>query len=243
MWILLIGCLEPYEPDIGDSEKEFLIVDGIITNQPGPYTVKIFKSNSFNNEDQPVSGLAVSIEEQEGASETLVETTPGIYQTSSIQGVVGNSYRLVINFEGQQYQSTWETILDAPPFDSIYYEYQVRGTTDRENDQEGLQFFVDNRGTEDGTRFYRYEWEETWQFGVRWPSTADYIGNDQAVVTDDPRYICWKTKVSTGINIATTVGLTENVLSGHPLFYASRDEERFTQRYSLLLKQYALEEK
>ena len=238
----LFGCLEPFNPEISDSQDEFLIVDGLITDAQGPYTVKILKTKSFNDDNEFVSGAEVSIEEDEGLIEQLVETDPGIYVTNVLQGITGKSYRLNINYNGQQFQSTWETIETAPEIDRIYYEYEVRGTTDRDNDQEGLQFFVDNQGPENGTRYFRYEWIETWQFGVRWPSTLDYVGNDVAVETSNPLYICWKTRNSTGINIATTVGLTANVLSGHPLLYAPSDEERFTRRYSLLVKQYTMQE-
>lgn len=240
--MVLCGCLEPYSPDIPDSQEEFLIVDGLITDKNGPYTVKILKSSSFDDENEYVSGVEVSIEEMGGTTELLEESSAGIYQTHSLQGVVGNSYRLNLNYNGQQYQSTWEAIYASPAIDSIYSRYEIRGTTDQENDLEGLQFFVDNHGPENGTRHFRYEWTETWEFGVYWPSTMDYLGNDQAAFTTNPRYICWKTRNSTGINIGTTDGLTENILSGHPLVYAPKDEERFTRRYSLLVKQYSLQQ-
>ena len=204
--------------------------------------MKILKTSSFNEENEFVSGAQVSIEENEGSTEQLLESSAGVYETINLQGVTGNSYRLNINYNGQQFQSTWETIYASPVMDSIYFQYEIRGTTDRDNDQEGLQFFVDNHGAENDTRFFRYEWTETWQFGVKWPSTLDYIGNDMAVETSNPLYRCWKTRNSTGINIGTTSGLAENILSGHPLLFAPKDEERFTERYSLLVKQYSLQE-
>lgn len=242
MFIGITGCLEPFNPNIPDSQNEFLIVDGLITDQSGPYTVKIFKSSSFNDENEPVSGAQVSIEEQEGITEFLTETAAGSYETHDLQGITGHSYRLNINYEEQQYQSTWETVYASPAMDSIYFGYEIRGTTDQENDLEGLQFLVDNHGPENGTRYFRYEWTETWQLGVFWRSTEDYIGNDMTVPTSNPRYRCWKTVNSTGINIGTTDNLTENILSGHPLLFAPKNEERFTERYSLLVKQYALQE-
>ena len=238
---IIHGCIEPFNPDIPDSQQEFLVVDGLITDQSGPYTVKILKSSSFNDENDYVSGVEVSIEERDGQTENLVETSAGIYQTINLQGVIGNSYRLHINYNGQQYQSTWETIYASPTIDSIQYQYEIRGTTDKDNDLEGLQFFVDNHGPENGIRYFRYEWIETWQIGVYWPSTMDYIGNDESVPTANPLFRCWKTRNSTGINIGSTKGLAQNVLSSHPLLFAS-EEERFTRGYSLLVKQYALEE-
>ena len=243
--LLLLGiaaCIEPFNPDIPDSQQGFLIVDGSITDSPGPYTVKIWQARSFNDDNQPVSGVQVSIEEREGSIESLVETSSGVYETSTLQGVVGNSYRLLLTYEGQQYQSTWETIQASPEIDSIYYQFETRGTADRDIDQTGVQFFIDNNGTENGVRHFRYEWEETWQLGVNWRSGNEYIGNDMVEPTQNPVYTCWRNRSSTSINIATTAGLTQNVLVGHPLDFISSDGERFTERYSILIKQYALME-
>ena len=185
-FIGICGCLEPFNPNIPDSQNDFLIVDGIITDRPGPYTVKILKTNSFNEESEFVSGAEVSIEERDGLTERLVESSTGVYETNSMQGVIGNSYKLNLNYNGQQYQSTWETIYASPAIDSIYFQAETRGTTDKENDQNGLQFFVDNHGAENGIRYFRYEWEETWQLGVQWRSGNDYLGNDTVEPTSNP---------------------------------------------------------
>ncbi|GJM30271.1 MAG: hypothetical protein DHS20C17_29060 [Cyclobacteriaceae bacterium] len=241
--IALIGCLDPYNPDISDGQQAILVVDGIITDQPGPYTVKIMQSSSLNSENIFTQGLEVTIEEENGPSELLVESSPGIYQTNNLQGVVGKSYRLAINNQGQRYESSWETIYASPAIDSIYFEAESRATTDKEIDQTGIQFFVDNHGAENGVRYFRYEWEETWQLGVNWRSGNDYLGNDMVAPTSNPVWRCWKNRSSTSINLGTTQGLSKNVLSGHRLDFIPSNEERFTERYSLLLKQYALQEK
>jgi len=236
------GCLEPFNPNIPDSQNDFLIVDGIITYRPGPYTVKILKTNSFNEESEFVSGAEVSIEERDGLPERLVESSAGVYETNSMQGIIGNSYKLNLNYNGQLYQSTWETIYASPAIDGIYFQAETRGTTDKDLDQNGAQFFVDTHGAENGVRYFRYEWEETWQLGVKWRSGNVYLGNDMVEPTSNPVWRCWKNRSSTSINIGTTIGLTKNVLSGHRLDFIPSSEERFTERYSLLLKQYALQE-
>ena len=241
IFIGLVGCLDPFNPDIPDNQQAFLVVDGIITDSPGPYTVKILQSSSLNDENEPVSGVEVSIEENDGPTELLVENSAGLYQTNTMQGEIGKSYRLTINYQGLQYQSTWETIYASPEIDSIYFQAETRGTTGKGNDQNGVQFFVDNHGAEDEVRHFRYEWEETWQLGVNWRSGNDYLGNDRAEPTSNPVWRCWKNRSSTSINIGTTEGLTKNVLSGHLLEFIPSSEERFTERYSLLLKQYALQ--
>lgn len=236
------GCLEPFNPEVPDGDRDFLVVDGLITDQPGPYTVKIAKSSSLDGEGSNVSGVVVSIEERDGETETLTEIGDGVYETRALQGKTGKSYRLNLNYRETLYQSTWETLLLSPPIDSVYFQIETKGTTDIDNDVEGLQFFLDNQGPDDGTRYFRFELEETWKIGVYWPTVVEYIGDDQTQRTSDPRHTCWKYFKPTSINIATTDGLISNVLSRHKLNFITGIDERFTRRYSLLVKQYAIKE-
>ena len=135
----MYGCVERFIPDIKDSQQQFLVVDGLITDQPGPYYVNITLSSSLDGDNTDVSGVSVSIETDTGESENLNEISPGRYATSSIQGVVGNSYRLNLVYQDTQFQSTWETILSATEIDSVFFEEQERETTDREIEVAGLQ--------------------------------------------------------------------------------------------------------
>jgi len=241
--VCLYSCLEPFNPQLRESESSFLVVDGIITDQPGPYIVKITRSAAIGEETEFVSGVDMSIEEENGVTETLTETSSGIYQTGGIQGKEGKRYRLNFNYLGQQYQSSWQKIYASPVIDSIYYKAEKRGTTDRDNDVYGVQFFIANHGTEDGTKYFRFEWDETWRIGVARGITDDYVGRDSITPTTK-RFIttCWKSAETRSLNLGTTLGLSKNVLSGHKLGFITGEEARFTRKYSTLIKQYTLSE-
>lgn len=243
--ILLFGglsaCLEPFNPRIPDGETNLLVVEGRITNQPGPYTVRISKSAALNAENSFVTEIVnISIEEEDGIIETLIETSPGVYQTILLQGKADKRYRLTFDYLGESYQSTWEKINTPSIIDDISFEVETRETTG--NDLEGAQFYIDSHGEKDGSKYLRYELEETWKIGVSHSSFFDYIGNDNIEVTKNPRHLCWTTGKQPGINLATTEGLSENILSGHLLKFITGANERFTKRYSLLVKQYTLSE-
>jgi len=243
--VLLFSCLEPYEPEIPGGSNIFLVVDGVITNKPGPYTIKMTKSYDLNendSKDTKVTGLTLLIEEENGPIETLIETEEGIYQTNTLQGKTGARYRLTFDYEGNQFQSSWETINSSIPIDSVYYKLETRQTNDRETDITGVQFYIDSHGPSQDATYYRYEWEETWEIGVSYPSYFDYIGNDELILTTDPRHTCWKYNDQSTINIATSDGLSENVISKQQLAFVTGEEERFVEKYSLLVKQFALDE-
>ena len=220
----LYSCLEPFNPKLRESDNNFLVVDGIITDQSGPYTVKITRSAEIGEETEFVSGVDMSIEEENGVLESLTETSNGVYQTDGIQGMEGKRYRLKFNYLGQEYQSSWQKIYASPVIDSIYYKAEKRGTLDKDNDVYGVQFFVARIGVARGI-------------------TDDYVGRDSIPPTTK-RFIttCWKSSETRSLNLGTTLGLSQNVLSGHKLGFITGEEARFTRQYSTLIKQYTLSE-
>ncbi|MEM7109574.1 MAG: DUF4249 domain-containing protein, partial [Bacteroidota bacterium] len=241
---LFQSCLEPFSPDVPDNNENFLVVDATITNQPGPYTVYIRQSTALNGTSPDISGVIVSIEEeQEGITDLLVEVNPGEYQTTFIQGEIGKRYRLNLTFNGRQYQSTWEEIMIPQTIDSIYFEAKTIGTSDRDNDASGLEFFLDTQGSGGEPAYYRFELSETWKFQAPRPSFLDYLGNDMTERAKNPVHTCWSTNDVRRINLANTANLTQNILARHPLRFITGEEDRFTIRYSLLVQQYVISEK
>jgi hypothetical protein len=97
--ILLIsdGCIINYVPKISDYE-EVLVVEGLITDQPGVYTIKISKSQPMWKKQypQPLTGCIVSISDDLGKTYNLKEITSafGIYTTdqANFRGVPGRVY-------------------------------------------------------------------------------------------------------------------------------------------------------
>ena len=110
IYLGISGCIDPFDPEVPENNQAFMVVDGIITDQPGPYTVKISRSTSLKGDSDLVTDAEVSIEVQNGGTETLVETHDGVYETRGLQGETGKSYRLTINSGGQTYRSTWELL-------------------------------------------------------------------------------------------------------------------------------------
>ena len=241
----MVGCLEPFDPDLAENYKNYLVVDGIITDQPGPYIVKINRAvplDQVDYENSAVSGVEVIIEKENGITERLFETNAGIYQTNMIQGEVGKRYRIILTYKGQQYQSTWEKINASAIIDSLYFSVEAKETTDPELDIRGVQFYVDSYGDLNSVRHYRYEWEETWEIGVTHRAYYDYFGNDVYGFTSNPLHRCWKYNSSADIILGTAEGLSEAVITRQEVAFITGEKERFTRKHSLLVQQYALNE-
>ena len=76
------------------------VIEGNVTDQPGPYTVTITKSVNFTQDNiyPTVSGATVVITDNTSlVSDTLKETTPGNYTTSHLVGIPGHQYALYVS--------------------------------------------------------------------------------------------------------------------------------------------------
>lgn len=126
---LLAGCIDPIDFDAVSSDLQ-LVVEGSITNEPGPYTVTLFRTRALKADLDfrlPVPGASIQIMSDAGEEETLVDKGGGIYTTTSIQGVVGRSYSIRIQTDkGRTYESEPELIKAPGQIDSLWFEYEQR---------------------------------------------------------------------------------------------------------------------
>ena len=88
--------------EINDSK---VIIEANITDQPGPYFVKLSKSISINEPNiyPIVSNGSIIISDNMGTKDTLKHTSGGIYKTNRIRGVYGNTYSLEVKVDGKIY--------------------------------------------------------------------------------------------------------------------------------------------
>src|SRR5689334_11624007 len=113
VWILINACVDRLYMDIPVSYVNDLVVEGVITNEPGPYTVTLSRVINIKNDDirppVPVNAKSVTIYDDKGDSEILEPAGDGTYQTKSgrIQGEIGREYHIRIEmYDGSIFEST-----------------------------------------------------------------------------------------------------------------------------------------
>lgn len=98
------ACQKVINVDLNEAAP-LIVIEGLITDMPGPYIVKISKSGSYFN--QPVlplvSDAVATIADDLGNVDTLKETSPGIYLTSKTKGFPGRTYTLKVISEDKEY--------------------------------------------------------------------------------------------------------------------------------------------
>ena len=148
------SCEKVIDIDLA-SVKPQIVIDGTITDQPGPYTVKIKKSGDYFNQGAfpAVTDASVTISDNAGNSETLTEVDNGIYQTTVMQGVPGRTYTLKVIAEGEEYSGT-STMQEAIEIDSLTYEYISGGFGPIE---EGYKIYCHYTATEVNETYCRFK--------------------------------------------------------------------------------------
>jgi hypothetical protein len=120
------ACEKIIDIDLNNSTPQ-LVIEGSITDEPGPYTIKLSKTVNYNEQNTypPVSGAMVIISDNTGVIDTLTETVSGLYQTQNITGIQGNTYTLKVISEGKQYDAVstmpYKVNLDSIQF-NLYTE-------------------------------------------------------------------------------------------------------------------------
>src|SRR5664279_1459377 len=97
--LLLNSCVTQFIPKVNE-DKELLVVEGLITDQPDTNTIKLSKSLPLGKRSvaNPVQGCNVTISDDLGNIFSLSEVAPGKYVTdpANFQGVIGRFYTLHI---------------------------------------------------------------------------------------------------------------------------------------------------
>lgn len=126
---LLTSCEKEIDLDL-DNKAGNIVIEANITNQPGPYFVRITKSVAFteNNQYPAVTNAQVILSDNTGQTETLQYVSDGKYKTTAFSGVVGRTYTLKIQAEGKEYTAQ-STMPQEVSFDGLTQDSFVFGGT------------------------------------------------------------------------------------------------------------------
>ncbi len=122
--LLVIGgssCEKVIFIDLNKANPQ-MVIEGVVTDQPGPYVVVLSKSGNYFEPSlyfPPVTHALVIITEDKGISDTLREVQDGTYLTSKIIGTSGRTYDMKVVADGNEYDAA-STMPEKIKIDSVY---------------------------------------------------------------------------------------------------------------------------
>lgn len=247
-WLILMGffgCIEPFYPPVGDF-SDLLVVEGIITDQAKPQTIKLSRTFGLDTTIILPERYAIVNLLSDDRVISLAESEPGIYKTNQYEfvGEIGAPYQLYIGtIDGSQYLSEAVVLKNVPSVDSVHWQWEEKKTIEEDRILEGVQLYVSTHDPEEQTDYYHWDWEETYEFTADYESLyvydRDWWGRRERR-PEEKVYRCWNTVGNKDILVQGTSQLTTNQVSSFPLNFVSNRTRRLQQRYSILVKQYAL---
>ncbi|MEZ0485120.1 DUF4249 domain-containing protein [Fibrella aquatica] len=230
--LLAIGCVDPYRPPQIEAPNQYLVVDGFLNGGTGNSTIKLSRTQNLTSTTRPVveTRASIRVEGNAGEAYSFVESAAGTYTLASTTLPIGRTYQVRIKTTtGGEYLSDPITIKQTPKIDSLTWEVK----------NDGVQVYVNTHDDANKTRYYRWEFEDTYEIRTPYSSPFDFV-NGRVVNRTSPRVSqCWRTQNSTAILLGTSARLTQDVLKQAPLLYIPGSSPKLWIKYSLLAKQYA----
>jgi hypothetical protein len=234
--LLALGCRKPYNPKVISSPNSYLVVEGVI-NTNDVTTIKVSRTVNLSNSvtTNPVQANLI-IECDNGSTYGLNEINEGVYQLAGVTLDNTRKFRLRITTldNNKQYLSDYEQAKVTPPIDSI--GFTITGNK--------LQLYANSHDPNNNTRYYRFDYTETWRFHSQYYS-AYYAAGDTILSrhADQDIYYCFANNTSSTILLGSSAKLTQDVLYQAPITAIESTSEKIELKYSILVHEYALTEK
>ncbi len=230
------GCKDPYDLPPSSVADSYLVVEGYLSaNSPTTITL----SRTFKLDDtaraRPELRASVSVEAKSGVVYPLAAIGNGKYQIERLPMQSGEQYRLHIRTAAnQEYFSEFIDYKQTPAIDSITWKRLDKG----------VQVYANTHDPQNDTRYYRWDYDETWEFHSAFLSNYDYV-NKQIVLRDQTENIsvCWTSAISTHILLGSSAKLQNDVIAEAPLTLIPNRSWKLSVKYSILVRQYGLTEK
>jgi hypothetical protein len=233
---LITRCKQAYAPPAITGAPNYLVVDGFINTGAGAVTT--FNLNRTRNlNDSTTTGIPelhaqFAIVASGGASYPLIDSAnTGTYSSAPLDLDITQSYSVAITTsDGQKYSSEPAVCRQTPPIDSLYWQQP-----------NNLIFYVNTHDPTGNTRYYRYDYQGTWEHDAELPSPWVVInGNLAGEDSTNQTTQCWSTAASTDIILATSAALAQDIIVAYPVETLLQGDARLKIGYSILVRQYAL---
>jgi len=245
---LLISCTEEY-PLQTNTFEDAIVIEATITNELKKQEIKISKTYRLEeNEPTFEANATVYILDDLENRFDFEEINNKYISTIAFQAVPDREYKLFITTNnGKQYTSTKEKLTTANSIDNINFIAKNKYGVD------GVEMSINSYDPTNTSKYYRYEYEETYKIIVPlWSGDSlrvfgnaedwNLYGNIAYAFTTAPRTgeskTCFKTEKSKNIFLYNTNNLSEDRVVDFPIRFIEKNNHIIANRYSLLVKQY-----
>jgi hypothetical protein len=228
-----LGCREYFEPPALKNTPKYLVVDGLLTSSPDSTSITLTYTRSLKDtaSEIPELNARLMVEGDRNTTIPLTEIGNGHYRNLLTLNP-NEKYRLRISTEdGRIYLSDYIPFKQTPPIDSLYWE----------QDTSQVKFYISTHDPQSKTIYYRWHFEETWQYSTYLTSNFDYKSGTLIPRTPEQQiHICWNFNSSPNILLGSSARLSQDLISHYLFNSVSKSTEKLYILYSVTVNQYAL---
>ncbi|WP_456312862.1 DUF4249 domain-containing protein [Pseudomonas shirazensis] len=237
------SCTEQYVFQTNSTFESILVVQANITNELKKQEVKITRSYRLEESGPNFEkGAIVHVTDSDNINyEFELEEFSGLYVSKdAFQAIPGKSYQLNITTkDGKSYLSEKQILT---PVNEIFVEPKAEIV----DGNKGIQIMVSSYDPNAKSKFYRYEYEETYKVISSYstpiklivdPNDLSQTPNFIRVPKNKETRICYGTKKSDDIILSNTVGLSEDRIN-FPIRFIDITDPIIAERYSIIVRQY-----
>ena len=238
------SCTEPYALQTNTYE-EVLVVQATITNEFKNQEIVLSKTAPLENKEVVLeTGANVYISDDQGNQYNFDEIAGKYISENAFQIMPNTRYKLHINTSnGKSYESSAEFL---PPLNPMQ---DVTATVETQDSIRGVAIHVDSFDPTGNSKYYRYEYEESYKIiAPEWsvqkaiviPPTNPSSDGTIAYITNSPdTKVCYNTVISPNIMLANTSAFSEDRLH-YSIRFLSDQNYIISHRYTILVRQYIL---
>ena len=232
---LIYGCVLPYNPPEIKQAQSYLVVEGSLNLSPSAISeIQLSRTQNIGEKEAPdrEQRAIVRVEGDKGSSFNFREYQPGKYQLGAVSYAPNEQFRLFIKTtNGKEYRSSYVPVIKTPAIDSVTYRLLTNN--------EGVRISINTHDPLNNTRFYRWNFEETWEY--RAPLFSGYeIINGEIKPRTEQIELCWPTRKSTKITLGSSINLSQDVIKDVPITEVTALSGKLARKYSILVTQYGL---
>jgi len=236
LFVVMGACRQSYNPPAIQASNNYLVVDGFInTGRFALTTFNLNRTRSLNDSTTigiPELHAQFSIIGKHGDVYPLADTgNTGFYSSGPLNLDTTQQYSIgITTADGRKYSSDAVPCKQSPPIDSIFWS------------QPGdLTIYAATHDPTGNSRYYRYDYAETWQHNALLIAAWTLVNNQVAVAdSSDENWYCWSSANSTNVLITTSIALGQDVITAFPLITLPLGDPRVAVEYSILVRQYVL---
>lgn len=230
----VIGCVEPFSPPEVNSDEGYLVIDGFLNIGSDTSRIELSHTQNTNAQTSIITepGAKVTVEGEKGETYTFTEKGNGSYYLPPYAFNTAQKYRLRVKTRvGGEYLSDFVEVKNTPAIDAIEGKIDTR--------QDAMVMQVNTHDATNSTRFYRWKFEETWEYRAAFYSSLELVKGVIDYRKEDIN-LCWRTMKSSNILLGSTIKLSQDIIKDLPITTVPISTNKLYIKYSILVKQYGL---